>query len=71
VPTSSVKDILVQPDNDGRRGHWLAKIQEFGLEVKLTKLVKGQGLAKLLAESNFRELGINHLESHGHIPYIG
>jgi hypothetical protein len=29
------------------------------LEVKPTKLVKGQGLAKLLAESNFRALGIN------------
>jgi hypothetical protein len=26
LPTSFVKDILVQPDNDGRRGRWLAKI---------------------------------------------
>ena len=26
VPSSSVKDILVQPDSDGRRGRWLAKI---------------------------------------------
>jgi hypothetical protein len=34
VPTSSVKDILVQTDSDGRRGRWLAKIQEFNLEVK-------------------------------------
>jgi hypothetical protein len=59
VPTSVVKDILVQADSDGKRGRWLAKIQEFDLEVKLTKLVKGQGLAKLLAESNFRALGIN------------
>jgi hypothetical protein len=50
VPTSSVKDILVQPDSDGKRGQWLAKIQEFDLEVKPTKLVKAQGLAKLLAE---------------------
>jgi hypothetical protein len=60
VPTSAVKDILVQADNDGKRGRWLAKIQEFDLEVKPTKLVKGQGLAKLLAESNFRALGINN-----------
>jgi hypothetical protein len=60
VPTSSVKDILVQADSDGKRGRWLAKIQEFDLEVKPTKLVKGQGLAKLLAESNFRALGINN-----------
>ena len=41
VPTSVVKDILVQPDNDGKRGRWLAKIQEFDLAVKPTKLVKG------------------------------
>jgi len=71
VSTSFVKDILVQPNSDGRRGRWLAKIQEFDLEVKPTKMVKGQGLEKLLAESNFRALGINHLESHGPIPDIG
>jgi hypothetical protein len=53
MPTSSVKDILVQPDNDGRRVWWFSKIQEFDLEVKPTKIVKGQGLVKLLAESNF------------------
>ena len=60
VRTSSVKDILVQADSDGKRGRWLAKIQEFDLEIKPTKLVKGKGLAKLLAESNFRALGINN-----------
>ena len=50
VPTSSVKDILVQPDNDGKRGQWIAKIQELDLEIKPIKLIKGQGLAKILAE---------------------
>jgi hypothetical protein len=62
VPTSAVKDILVQTDSDGKRGRWLAKIQEFDLEVKPTKLVKGQGLARLLAESNFRALGMNTVQ---------
>jgi ribonuclease HI len=62
VPTSAVKDILVQADSDGKRGRWLAKIQEFDLEVKPTKLVKGQGLARLLAESNFRALGMNNAQ---------
>jgi hypothetical protein len=62
VPTSSVKDILVQPDNDGKRGRWLAKIQEFDLEIKPTKMIKGQGLAKLLAKSNLRDLDINCLQ---------
>ena len=64
VPISVVKEILVQLDSDEKRGRWLAKIQEFDLELKLTKLVKGRGLAKLLTESNFRALGINHLQSY-------
>ena len=57
-----MKDILVQPDSDGKRGRWLAKIQEFDLEIKPTKLIKGKGLAKLLAESNLRALDINFLQ---------
>jgi hypothetical protein len=61
VPTSVVKDILVQPDSDGKRGRWLAKIQEFDLEIKPTKLIKGKGLSKLLAESNLRALDVNFL----------
>jgi hypothetical protein len=62
VPTSSIKDILVQPNSDGKRGWWLAKIKEFDLEIKTTKLVKGQGLSKFFAESNFKALGINSLQ---------
>ena len=64
VPTSSVKDILVHSDGDGKRGRWLAKIQEFDLEIKPTRLVKGQVLAKLLAKSNFRALDINGLQGY-------
>jgi hypothetical protein len=64
VPTNVVKEIFVQLDSDEKRGKWLDNIQEFDLEVKPTKLVKGRGLAKLLAESNFRALGINHLQSY-------
>ena len=69
-PPVLLKDILVQPNSVGTRGRWLAKIQEFDLEVKPTKLIKGQGLAKLLAESNFRTLGINHLQAYEEIPDI-
>jgi len=64
VPTSSVKDIFAQSDSDGKRGWWLAKIEEFDLEIKPMKLVKGQGLDKLLAESNFRALEINSLQGY-------
>ena len=61
VPSTSMKDILIQPDIDGRRGKWIAKILEFDLEIKPTKLIKGQGLAKLLAESNYKALEINFI----------
>ena len=61
VPNSVVKDVLVQSDVEGKRGKWIAKIQEYDLVVKPTKLVKGLGLAKLLTESNFQALGINLL----------
>jgi len=44
-----------------REASGLPKILEFDLEVKPTKLVKGQGLAILLAESNCRELGFNFM----------
>ena len=58
VPSASVKDILIQPDIDGRRSKWIAKILEFDLEIKPTKLIKDQGLSKLLVESNCKALGI-------------
>jgi hypothetical protein len=64
VPSTSVKDILIQPDIDGRRSKWISKILEFDLEIKPTKLVKGQGLAKLLVESNCRALGVNFINTY-------
>lgn len=36
-----------------------AKMIEFNIELKLTKLVRGQGLAKLLAEENSRSLDMD------------
>ena len=61
VPSSVVKDILIQPDIDGRSSKWIAKILEFDLEIRPTKLIKGQGLAKLLAEANCQALGISFI----------
>jgi hypothetical protein len=63
VPSASVKDILVQPDIDGRRGRWIARILEFDLEIKPTKLVKGKGLGNLLAESNCEALGVSFINT--------
>jgi hypothetical protein len=63
VPSASVKEILIHPDIDGRRSKWIAKILEFDLEIKPTKLVKGQGLARLLVESNCKDLGVHFINS--------
>ena len=40
----------------------MTKILDFDLEIKPTKLIKGQGLAKLLAEENCRVLGLNFMD---------
>ena len=56
-----VKDILTQDNPDGRRGKWIAIILEYDIEIKCTKLIKGQGLANLMAKSNFHALEINFL----------
>ena len=62
VPNLVVKDILTQ-DPDGKRGKWFAIILEYDLEIKPTKLIKGQGLARLMAESNFEVLDINMINA--------
>eukprot|EP00253_Pinus_taeda_P011856 PITA_11856 len=59
VPNAVVKDVLVQADPEGRRGKWIAVLLEYDVEIKPTKLMKGQGLAKLMAESNLHALDIN------------
>jgi hypothetical protein len=61
VPSASVKEILIQPDVDGRRSQWIANILKFYLEIKPTKLIKGQGLDTLLAESNCKTLGVSFI----------
>ena len=62
VPSAATKDILTQAEPDGRRAKWIATLQEYGIEIRPTKLVKGKGLAKLIADSNFEALGVNFFE---------
>eukprot|EP00253_Pinus_taeda_P003938 PITA_03938 len=59
VPNAAVKDVLIQIDPEGRRAKWITALLEYDVEIKPTKLVKGQGLAKLMAESNLHTLDIN------------
>jgi hypothetical protein len=53
------KEILVQPDNEGKRGRWIAKMLEYDLQIKPNKLIKGKGLAKLLSKSNCKVLELH------------
>ena len=59
VPTSAVKDILTQLDPEGRRGKWITVLLEYEFEIKPTKLIKGQGLAKLIIQSNGDALSLH------------
>eukprot|EP00253_Pinus_taeda_P034932 PITA_34932 len=63
VPNAVVKDILTQEGIEGKRGKWIANILEYDIEIKPTKLIKGQGLAKLMTETNFQALDINELDN--------
>jgi hypothetical protein len=60
VPSSSVKEIFVQPDSEGKRGKWIFKLLEYDLHINPTKLVKELDLAKLLFDSNCKALELHH-----------
>ena len=59
VPSSIVKHILTQFDPEGRRSKWIVALLEYDQEIKPTKLIKAQGLAKLMAQLNYEALGTN------------
>ena len=62
VPSAAVKEILTRSGPDGRRDKWIVFPLEYDLEMKPTKIVKGQGLAKLMTQSNYDALEINMME---------
>ena len=63
MPSTVVKDILTQEGIEGKRGKWIATILEYDIEIKPTKLIKGQALAKLMTETNCQALDINELDN--------
>ena len=63
VPTSAVEGILTQPDPEGRRAKWIATLLEYNIEIRPTRLIKGQGLEKMLTDSNCEALQLNFLSS--------
>ena len=62
VPYATVKDIMTRSYPDGRRAKWIVVLLEYDLEIKPTKIIKGQGLAKLMTQSNYDALEINTME---------
>ena len=63
LPSNAIKDIFTQPNPEGRRDKWIVVLLENDLEIYPTKLIKGKGLAKMLAQSNSEVSGVNFLDS--------
>jgi len=62
VPSAAIKDIFTQQEVTGRRCRWINRIQELNINVQITKLVKRQGLAKLMVETNLEANQANNLD---------
>ena len=41
VPFVAIKEVLTQPNPDGRRAKWIVVLLEYDLEIKHPKLIKG------------------------------
>ena len=51
VPHPAVRSRFMQQELGERRGKWMACLQEYDLEFKLTHTVKGQRLCQMVAEA--------------------
>ena len=57
VHFSAVRQLLVQRELGEKRANWVNALQEYDIEIKLAKIVKGQGFCRMLAgASNLSEL---------------
>jgi hypothetical protein len=50
LPHPAVQSLFTQQERGERRGNWMAVVQEFYLDIKPAKLVKGKGLFQLAVE---------------------
>jgi len=64
VPFSAVRQLLIQRELGEKRANWVTALQEYDLEIKPAKIVRGQGFCRLLAgASNIPESGdTEHME---------
>eukprot|EP00253_Pinus_taeda_P022345 PITA_22345 len=49
VPFSSVRQLLIQRELGEKRANWVTALQEYDIEIKPAKIVRGQGFCRLLA----------------------
>ena len=49
IPHPLVKMMLIQPLREGSWENWLAKLQEFDIDVRPIKVVKGKGICNLIS----------------------
>eukprot|EP00253_Pinus_taeda_P034210 PITA_34210 len=58
VPFPAVRQLLIQRELGEKRANWVTTLQEYDLEIKPAKIVRGQGFCRLLAgASNIQESG--------------
>ena len=64
VPFSAVRQLLIQRELVEKRANWVTTLQEYDLEIKPAKIVRGQGFCRLLVgASNIPESGdTEHIE---------
>ena len=49
VPFPAVRKLLIQKELGEKRENWVTTLQEYDLEIKPAKIVRGQGFCRLLA----------------------
>ena len=47
-----IRNVLIQKELGEKHAHWMNAPQEYDLEIKCAKIVKGQGLCLLASQSN-------------------
>jgi hypothetical protein len=52
----TVKTLLMQNELGKRQGKWMEILQEFDLEIQPMKLVRGQGLSKMIADNQIEDV---------------
>ena len=57
VPYVAIINVLIQKELGEKRAHWMTALQEYDLDIKPGKIVKGQGLCLLDSQSNDPEQG--------------